>query len=73
MVKGYYSVFQRGMNGVYQHCGKKHLHRYVAEFDSRYDNRLKLRVDDAQRTRAALIGVVGRRLTYRGTDHDEAQ
>ncbi len=38
-VEGFYSVFKRGMKGVYQHCGEKHLHRYVAEFDFRYCNR----------------------------------
>ena len=67
-VEGFYSVFKRGMKGVYQHCAEKHLHRYVAEFDFRYNNRTKLGVDDAQRTDAALKGVVGKRLTYRGTD-----
>ena len=67
-VEGFYSVFKRGMKGVYQHCGEKHLHRYVTEFDFRYNNRVRLGVDDAQRTDAALRGVVGRRLTYRRTD-----
>jgi transposase-like protein len=64
-VEGFYSVFKRGMKGVYQHCAEKHLHRYVAEFDFRYNNRVKLGVDDAQRTTAALRGIVGKRLTYR--------
>ena len=41
-VEGYYSIFKRGMRGVYQHCGEKHLHRYLAEFDFRYSNRVKL-------------------------------
>ena len=67
-VEGFYSVFKRGMKGVYQHCGEKHLHRYVAEFDFRYNNRVRLGVDDAARTANALRGIVGRRLTYRGTD-----
>ena len=67
-VEGFYSVFKRGMKGVYQHCSEKHLHRYVAEFDFRYSNRVKLGVDDAQRTVTALRGIVGKRLTYRGTD-----
>jgi len=35
-VEGYYSIFKRGMKGVYQHCKEKHLHRYLAEFDFRY-------------------------------------
>jgi len=64
-VEGFYSVFKRGMKGVYQHCSEKHLHRYVAEFDFRYSNRVKLGVDDAQRTVTALRGIVGKRLTYK--------
>ncbi|MGA9866371.1 MAG: IS1595 family transposase [Acetobacteraceae bacterium] len=64
-VEGFYSVFKRGMKGVYQHCAEKHLHRYVAEFDFRYNNRICLGVDDAKRTDNALRGIVGRRLTYR--------
>lgn len=67
-VEGFYSIFKRGMKGVYQHASKKHLHRYVAEFDFRYSNRAKLGVDDHQRAVIALQGVVGRRLTYRPTD-----
>ncbi len=67
-VEGFYSVFKRGMKGVYQHCSERHLHRYVAEFDFRYNNRVKLGVDDVQRTGNALRGIVGKRLTYAGTD-----
>ena len=65
-VEGFYSVFKRGMKGVYQHCKAKHLHRYVAEFDFRYNNRVKLGVDDTARTVSALRGIVGKRLTYGG-------
>jgi len=54
------------MKGVYQHASKKHLHRYVAEFDFRYSHRIALGVDDTQRAVTALQGVVGRRLTYAG-------
>ena len=68
-VEGYYSIFKRGMKGVYQHCGEKHLHRYLAEFDFRYSNRIKLGVDDQDRTRRALSGVTGKRLKYRGSDY----
>ena len=64
-VEGFYSVFKRGMKGIYQHCKAKHLHRYVAEFDFRYNNRVKLGVDDATRTLNVLRGIVGKRLTYR--------
>ena len=45
-VEGYYSIFKRGMKGVYQHCSEKHLHRYLAEFDFRYSNRVRLGVND---------------------------
>ena len=62
--EGFYSVFKRGMKGIYQHCSEAHLHRYVAEFDFRYNNRVRLGVDDAQRTDAALKGIVDKRLIY---------
>ncbi|HVN95863.1 MAG TPA: IS1595 family transposase [Syntrophorhabdaceae bacterium] len=63
-IEGYFSILKRGINGVYHHCGKQHLHRYLAEFDFRYNNRVKLGVDDEQRADKALLGVVGKRLTY---------
>ncbi len=72
-VEGFYSVFKRGMKGIYQHCAVKHLHRYVTEFDSRYNNRVRLGVDDQQRTVAALRGIVGKRLTYRSSLPNAAQ
>lgn len=64
-VEGYYSIFKRGMKGVYQHCAEKHLHRYLAEFDFRYSNRAALGVDDQDRAALAMKGIVGKRLTYR--------
>jgi hypothetical protein len=64
-VEGYFSVFKRGMRGTYQHCKEKHLHRYLAEFEFRYNNRIALGVDDQQRAARALAGVKGKRLTYR--------
>ncbi len=64
-VEGFYSIFKRGMKGVYQHCKEKHLHRYLAEFDFRYSNRIALGVDDQHRAEKAIIGVVGKRLKYR--------
>lgn len=64
-VEGYFSIFKRGMKGVYQHCAKRHLHRYMAEFDLRYSNRVALGVDDQERAVRALRGVKGRRLYYR--------
>lgn len=65
-VEGYYSIFKRGMKGVYQHCAEKHLHRYLAEFDFRYSNRVALGVDDTSRANKAMQGISGKRLTYRG-------
>ena len=63
-IEGFFSVFKRGMRGVYQHCGKGHLHRYLAEFDFRYSNRAALEYTDTMRADVALMGVVGKRLTY---------
>jgi hypothetical protein len=65
-VEGYYSVFKRGMKGVYQHCAEKHLHRYLSEFDFRYSNRSALGIEDGERRTLAIKGASGKRLTYRG-------
>jgi transposase-like protein len=64
-VEGYYSIFKRGMKGVYQHCAEKHLHRYLSEFDFRYSNRVALGVNDGERRTHAIKGSAGKRLTYR--------
>jgi hypothetical protein len=64
-VENYFSVFKRGMRGVYQHCAEKHLHRYLAEFDFRYNNRAALGVNDSERANELARGIVGKRLTYR--------
>jgi transposase-like protein len=64
-LEGYYSIFKRGMKGVYQHCGEQHLHRYVAEFDFRYNHRIRLGITDTARTTKALRGIVGKRLKYK--------
>lgn len=66
-IEGYFSIFKRGMKGIYQHCGEQHLHRYLAEFDFRYNNREALGCNDADRARNALSGIVGKRLTYEGS------
>ena len=63
-IEGFFSVFKRGMKGVYQHAAKKHLHRYAAEFEFRYNNRVALGVHDGERATRALGGIVGKRLTY---------
>jgi hypothetical protein len=71
--ESFFSVFKRGMIGVYQHCTERHLHRYLAEFDFRHNTRAKLGVDDAARTERAVQGAVGKRLTYRTTRDQAAQ
>lgn len=71
-LEGFFSVFKRGMVGVYQHCSDAHLHRYLAEFDFRYSNREKVGVDDAMRASLAVKGAKGKRLTYRRTDSARA-
>ena len=65
--EGYFSIFKRGMIGVYQHCSERHLHRYLAEFDFRYSYRIKTGYDDDARAERALLGVKGKRLTYETT------
>ncbi|MBC9034313.1 IS1595 family transposase [Sphingomonas sp. JC676] len=67
-VEGAFSIFKRGMKGVYQHCGEQHLHRYLAEFEFRYNNRIANGVDDRQRSYNAIAGIVGKRLTYARSD-----
>ena len=67
-VEGYFSIFKRGMKGVYQHCDKQHLHRYAAEFEFRYNNRVANGVDDRRRAETALGGVAGKRLTYKSAN-----
>ena len=64
-IEGFFSIFKRGMKGVYQHCSEKHLHRYLAEFDFRYNER---KVTDGERAESALRGTRGKRLTYRVVD-----
>ncbi len=71
-VEGFYSIFKRGMKGVYQHCGKQHLHRYAAEFDFRYNNRVANGIEDTERGQIALRGATGKRLTYRRPDYAAA-
>jgi transposase-like protein len=55
-VENVWSVFKRGMHGTYQHCGEAHLHRYLAEFDFRYNLRAKLGFTDKMRANAAMRG-----------------
>jgi transposase-like protein len=67
-IEGSFSIFKRGMKGIYQHCAKKHLHRYLAEFDFRSSNREALGCNDSDRSVAAIKGIVGKRLTYARPD-----
>jgi len=66
-LEGYFSVFKRGLVGVYQHVDQAHLDRYLAEFDFRQNTRAKLGIDDVSRSAIALQGTKGKRLTYRTT------
>jgi len=66
--EGYFSIFKRGMRGVYQHCSEKHLHRYLAEYDFRYNNRSAKGIEDGERAALAVKNAAGKRLTYRGPD-----
>lgn len=71
-IEGYFSIFKRGMKGVYQHCSAANLHRYLAEFDFRYSNRIALGIDDNARTEKALKRIGGRRLMYKKSTGKEA-
>lgn len=66
-IENVFSVFKRGMFGTYQHCGEAHLHRYLAEFDFRYNRRAALKVTDTERAHDAIKGAAGKRLTYQQT------
>lgn len=69
-VEGAFSIFKRGMKGVYQHCGEQHLHRYLAEFEFRYNTRSANGFDDRARAREGLKGIIGKRITYARPDFD---
>ncbi len=71
-LEGFFSVFKRGLVGVYQHMGEAHLHRYLAEFDFRRNNRERLGIDDKTRADRALVGAKGKRLTYETTRRQQA-
>jgi transposase-like protein len=72
-IETYFSVFKRGMKGTYQHCSEKHLHRYLAEFDFRHNNRASLGVNDGDRAEQLAKGISGKRLTYRRPDRKDVQ
>ncbi|MEC9065913.1 MAG: IS1595 family transposase [Pseudomonadota bacterium] len=64
-VEGAFSIFKRGMRGIYQHCAEHHLHRYLAEYEFRYNTREANGINDRGRSVRALEGIVGKRITYR--------
>ena len=66
--ENFFSIFKRGIYGVYHHVSEAHLHRYCVEFDFCHNNRTALGVTDAQRAAKALEGMVGKQLTYRRTN-----
>jgi hypothetical protein len=71
-VEGYFSVLKRGITGVYHHVSEAHLKRYLAEFDFRYNERMALGGNDAERASKAVVGIAGKRLLYQdtnGSDH----
>lgn len=63
-IENYFSIFKRGMKGIYQHCNAKHLKRYLYEFDFRYNNREDLEFNDMLRVKNLLSAIQGKRLTY---------
>jgi len=65
--ENYYSILKRGITGVYHSVSEAHLHRYLKEFDFRYNNRVKLGVEDAERAAKLLKNAEGKRLTYNQT------
>jgi transposase-like protein len=62
--ENFFSILKRGINGVYHHVSEAHLHRYLSEFDFRYNTRTANGYTDAERTRLALSQVGGKRLRY---------
>ena len=66
-LEGFFSIFKRGIVGVYQHIDAKHFDRYLAEFDFRQNTRVRLGYSDVDRAEIALKGVKGKRLTYETT------
>lgn len=71
-VEGYFGIFKRGLFGTYQHCGENHLHRYLAEFDFRHNNRKSKGIHDAERAENLVKGIVGKRLMYKTVSSTEA-
>lgn len=64
-VEGFFGIVKRGFVGIYQHCGEQHFQRYLDEYTFRFNHRSKLGIEDAERARIAIMGITGKRLTYR--------
>ena len=69
-LEGFFTIFKRGIIGVYQHIDAKHFDRYLAEFDFRMNTRAKLGINDVQRDAIAVKGAAGKRLTYQTTNSE---
>lgn len=67
-IEGYFSILKRGIVGTYHHVSQQHLKRYLCEFDFRYNERSALDVGDDERAHKALIGSIGKRVTYQGAN-----
>jgi hypothetical protein len=63
--EGYFSIFERGMRGIYQLCAEKHLHRYLAELGFPLQSPAALGYIDPERAALAIKNADGKRLTYR--------
>lgn len=72
-IESYFSVFKRGIGGTYPHCAEKHLHRYLADFDFRHNDRVALSVNDTERADGLAKGIFGKRLTYRRPNRKNIQ
>jgi transposase-like protein len=71
-IEGYFSILKRGIYGTYHHVSQQHLKRYLCEFDFRYNERIALGISDAERAAKAVLGTVGKRLTYQNTNQPTA-
>jgi hypothetical protein len=69
-LEGFFSIFKRGIVGIYQHVSERHFDRYLAEFDFRQNNRARLGIDDVRREAIAVRSAKGKRLTYQTTSGD---
>jgi transposase-like protein len=72
-LEGFFSALKCGLVGTYQHVDKKHLNRYLAEFDFRQNTRTTLGIDDVERAKVAIRGTLGKRLTYRDSSVSDAR